>query len=719
MPQLAATIWADGPASAPNEPFKPDIRDWGTWIEGIIAAFLGNGGLIYTSRALLYADLTQPANSSAWVYGDATVAYNGVYRKIGAANTGSWSRVADLPYSFIIANDAGAGTPNAIQATTSISVSASALIWMNIADTNTASPVTVQFNGGPVYTVKTNSGNDPAAGGLPGGTIVLGIVSGATFRLLSDQASTAILAAAEAAQAAAEEARDVAVAAAATTDPLETHEFSVVLAQTSVTISGGYTVGKVATVHLNGVEIDGWTASTGTTVTFPAITANDIADGESSATMKVRIGTSVIGLAGLDGRYLRTTSVETLTEERQEFVVESLGLDAKYHRITSMTHIPLDALGLLPGNTAAQNKEAFQDGLDIVASKAKGGGLELPAGSYNIDGGLTFTASGKALDILGIKGGSTLNVKSGARLLTVDVDEGYFRFKGMTMLADGVSSGFLAMLYVQAYGFGGFVAEDLNIRRDGVMPGFVGIDMGRVRQSNINNCEIQVGQDLDYSTDGIGIRATPEEGEGTIHNITKVSVRNTGIGMKFSMGSTALGAGNLEGIIVDQCNCVGVDEGIVAEAISSTYRPPLFVVSKTHINALRYGVFAVGISDADIHNNYIYLDNSGVPVAAIYLGNTIQSNVSFNRIYAIRQLIASPPTLANFPAIAFGDDTDIVDVCANYYSGTGTDAMIWAQLGSSRIAAHGNRYKRSAGSNGWQLDQGPSAITDLGGNTQF
>lgn len=204
MPQLAANLWADGPASAPFEPFKPDLRDWGTWIEGIIAAFLGNGGLIYTSRALLYADLTQPANSSAWVYGDATVAYNGVYRKIGAANTGSWTRVADLPYSFIIANDAGAGTPNAIQATTSIPISASALIWMNIADTNTAAPVTVQFNGGAVLTVKTNSGNNVAASGLVAGMIVLGIVSGSTFRLVSDQASAAIVAAAEAAQAAAE-----------------------------------------------------------------------------------------------------------------------------------------------------------------------------------------------------------------------------------------------------------------------------------------------------------------------------------------------------------------------------------------------------------------------------------------------------------------------------------------------------------------------------------
>ncbi|MCZ4092374.1 hypothetical protein [Sinorhizobium psoraleae] len=113
--------------------------------------------------------------------------------------------MSDLPFSFIVASDIGAGTPNAIQATTSIPVSASALIWMNIFETNGPGPVTVQFNGaGPNYTIKTNSGNDPAEGGLPGGMIVLGIVSGSIFRLVSDQASAAVLAACEAAKSAAE-----------------------------------------------------------------------------------------------------------------------------------------------------------------------------------------------------------------------------------------------------------------------------------------------------------------------------------------------------------------------------------------------------------------------------------------------------------------------------------------------------------------------------------
>lgn len=206
MVELATTIWADGPASTPYEPSKPQIRSWGTWIEQIITAFTSNGGLIYSSLAALNADLAKPANSMAWVIGDPVAGNNGVYGKIGASGAGSWTRRSDLPFSFIIAFDAGAGTPNAIQATTAIPVSGSALVWMEVADTNTGSPVTVAFNGGSPLTIKSNSGNNIVAGGLVAGMIVLGIVSGTTFRLVSDQASSAIVAAAEAAADRAEEA---------------------------------------------------------------------------------------------------------------------------------------------------------------------------------------------------------------------------------------------------------------------------------------------------------------------------------------------------------------------------------------------------------------------------------------------------------------------------------------------------------------------------------
>lgn len=196
---VAAEVYRDYdldgvPASGAHNPKKLDIRRLLSGYENVINAFTSAGGLIYDTRALLESDLAKTANSMAWVISDASAANNGVYKKVGASGTGSWARVADLPYSFIVAEDSGAGMANAIQATSSLPVSGSALILLNIYETNGPGPTTVQFNGGTVYTVKTNGGNDVAPGGLQSGMLVMGRVSGATFRLVSDQASAALLA---------------------------------------------------------------------------------------------------------------------------------------------------------------------------------------------------------------------------------------------------------------------------------------------------------------------------------------------------------------------------------------------------------------------------------------------------------------------------------------------------------------------------------------------
>jgi hypothetical protein len=182
-----------------------DEMVWKTEVESVVNAFVSNGGLIYDTKASLDADLAHGANSSAWVIGDGTAANNGIYRKSGASGAGSWSRVADLPYSFIKAFDAGAGTANAIVATTPIplpSADGSALISLNIFENNTG-PATVSFNGGTALTIKTNSGADVLANYLVAGTIVAGYVSGSTFRLISDIGTAADRAAAEAAASAA------------------------------------------------------------------------------------------------------------------------------------------------------------------------------------------------------------------------------------------------------------------------------------------------------------------------------------------------------------------------------------------------------------------------------------------------------------------------------------------------------------------------------------
>ncbi|MBY5898055.1 hypothetical protein HFN45_32660 [Rhizobium leguminosarum] len=204
MPLTARQVWRDYvvdglPSSGNQKPAKPDIRAWGTYLESFIAGSSVVNSLIKTTRDLLLADVNHDESTMAWVVDDPTTAYNGIYEKVGAAGLGTWNRVADLPYPFIPASNVGAGTANAPQATTDIPISETALVWLPIFATNTATPVTVAFNGGPALTIKTNPGSDPVVGGLPAGMIVLGRQQGTEFRLISDQASSAIVAAAEAA----------------------------------------------------------------------------------------------------------------------------------------------------------------------------------------------------------------------------------------------------------------------------------------------------------------------------------------------------------------------------------------------------------------------------------------------------------------------------------------------------------------------------------------
>jgi hypothetical protein len=217
MDQNAESIWrnweTDGvPSSGNHDPEKPAIRRWGTWVEdGIENAFTSGSSILFSTKSALDADLDWPEITLAWVTNDPVAANNGIYQKQGASGTGSWTKKLDLPYSFIKATDAGAGTPDAIVATSSLPVpeaDAGALIALNIFEDNAGSPVTVSFNGGSALTIKTNTGNDVAAGGLVAGMIIAGYKVGSTFRILTDQVSSAIVAAAEAAQAAAEAARD-------------------------------------------------------------------------------------------------------------------------------------------------------------------------------------------------------------------------------------------------------------------------------------------------------------------------------------------------------------------------------------------------------------------------------------------------------------------------------------------------------------------------------
>lgn len=211
MVDLANTVWRDFstagiPASGKKKPEKSKIREWGTYLESLTTA-AGYGNTVwFATKALLDADLAHAAGIPAIVYADTTAANNGIYIKSGASGLGSWGQIITyLPgYQFVTATDAGAGTANAIVATSSPRVAYTdgvQLVRLNIFETNTSTAVTVAFDGGAALTIQTAAGNAPAIGGLAAGMTVLGVVdqSASVFRLLSDQASAAVLSGAEAA----------------------------------------------------------------------------------------------------------------------------------------------------------------------------------------------------------------------------------------------------------------------------------------------------------------------------------------------------------------------------------------------------------------------------------------------------------------------------------------------------------------------------------------
>ncbi|ABE63742.1 hypothetical protein Nham_2983 [Nitrobacter hamburgensis X14] len=183
-------------------------------LDAVANSFTAGGGVIFTTKAQANAALNYDANKMAWVVLDPAPANNGVYQKAGASGSGSWARLADLPYSFYRAVNEGAGSANAIQATNGYPMAnTDALIVFNVTATNTSATVTLSLNGGTPLTIKTAAGNSPAVGGLVAGMMLAGYIDGTEFRLLSDQASSAIQAAAEAAQTGAESAQTAAEAA--------------------------------------------------------------------------------------------------------------------------------------------------------------------------------------------------------------------------------------------------------------------------------------------------------------------------------------------------------------------------------------------------------------------------------------------------------------------------------------------------------------------------
>lgn len=209
MPRNGSGVYSQpvGTKGTPGQPIES--AKYNTFIDDLVEDLNANrwgfavysGGAVYkTTKVLLEADLAHDANTTGIVYRDATAGNIGIYTKVGASGTGSWTHVLNhIPgHQIVDAVDDGASTANAYTMNAEPYVSgASQLISFEIPVTNTSESVTISFDNGAAYNLKTNSGNNPVIGGLVSGIFVLGKIIGSDFRLISDQASAAIQAAAE------------------------------------------------------------------------------------------------------------------------------------------------------------------------------------------------------------------------------------------------------------------------------------------------------------------------------------------------------------------------------------------------------------------------------------------------------------------------------------------------------------------------------------------
>lgn len=94
MPELANTIWADGPSGTPFEPPKPQIRNWGTWLENLTTALSMSTTATYVRGTKAQLDATSSSNGQVGVVvADDNLALRGIYVREGSA----WVKKRDLP----------------------------------------------------------------------------------------------------------------------------------------------------------------------------------------------------------------------------------------------------------------------------------------------------------------------------------------------------------------------------------------------------------------------------------------------------------------------------------------------------------------------------------------------------------------------------------------------------------------------------------------------
>lgn len=154
------------PASGAHKPNKRDIRVLMNDMNSRITSAVASSSMVYGTRSALFANLAPEAGTRAEVRNDSTLAYNGIYAKVGDSGSGSWARVSDLPDDIVRLTVTG-GTAEAIEATPTpqLPVTKSNKLYLLRPTATNTGAVTIDDGSGAVP-IKTVFGTDLVANSL-------------------------------------------------------------------------------------------------------------------------------------------------------------------------------------------------------------------------------------------------------------------------------------------------------------------------------------------------------------------------------------------------------------------------------------------------------------------------------------------------------------------------------------------------------------------------
>lgn len=208
-----ANVYRDGPTGSPTHPDKTAIRSLFRRIDGVLEAVIDGSASVqgaWDASAGTFPGGGTAETGDVW-FTSVAGTVNGVFFGIGdrvvalvdnASTTtyaANWIRMAAALEALIPMTNVGAGTANAIVATTDRTIpptDGSALIALPLTHTNTSEDVTVTLNGGTPLEIRMASGAKPLVGSLRVGASVHGYITGGgtVLRLIQEYSPQIVLA---------------------------------------------------------------------------------------------------------------------------------------------------------------------------------------------------------------------------------------------------------------------------------------------------------------------------------------------------------------------------------------------------------------------------------------------------------------------------------------------------------------------------------------------